>query len=131
MFELHYRSFVPVEDLLEDECSVHRASAGVGKRFWLLWWNSKRETDGVLEVFCVPIIPSGSYSENGPGGRSWGCNRAGVGRWMIGPSVNVLDDEGAHQVVAGHAPTSISLWHKTPLLTGVPEDEPWARGQQP
>ena len=131
MFTLHYRSHGLAEDLLENECTLRRTSGGPGGRHWRLWFNVKRETDSALEVFCVPVIVSGPYTEEGPGGRSWGLNRAGVGRWMVSPSINVLDDEGARQVVAGHAPTSTSLWHQTPLVTEVPEDEGWAKGEAP
>ncbi len=110
---------------------MHRASGGPGGRYWHLWLRVARETDGELEDFAVPVIVSGPYAENGPGGRSWGFDRAGVGRWLVSPSINVLDDDGARQIVAGHAPTARSLWHQNAIVTGVPEDEPWARGEAP
>ena len=97
MFELHYRPSAKVEDLGKDECTMHRASGGPGGRYWHLWLRVARETDGELEDFAVPVIVSGPYAENGPGGRSWGFDRAGVGRWLVSPSINVLNDDGARQ----------------------------------
>jgi hypothetical protein len=130
MFVLRYRPNVHIADLSEDECTVHRAK-NAKWRYWNLWWNSRRETDGELEIFCVPVLPNASYIEDGPGGRSWGLTRAGVGRWLISPSINVLVDEEKRQFVAGHVLTSSSIWHKTPLIIEVPEDESWARGEAP
>lgn len=129
MYELHYRPMsLMADELREDECLVHRAMRE-GARYWLFWWRTRRQTDGALELFCVPILPHEGYSEAGPGGRSWGVMRVGAGRWALSPSVNVLDDQGGRQTVAGFAPTACSLWHQTPIFTGVPEDEPWAKGE--
>ena len=126
--ELRYRSRVTVEALAPGECTVHRASvveAGERKLWWNFWWYVPRETDGVLEAFVVPVIPNGSYTETGPGGRSWGLSRAGAGRWQITPSINVFNDGDARRVQAGLAPEGRSHFHQTPALIDVPEGESW------
>jgi hypothetical protein len=74
--ELRYRSHVAIEDLAPGECTVHAARNSAAVRWWNLWFYVPRETDGELEAFVVPVIPNGSYTETGPGGRSWGLARA-------------------------------------------------------
>jgi hypothetical protein len=127
MTTLQYHQHAQVEDLAVGECVVRHASDGADKRWWNLWFNVLRETDGQPEVFVVPVAPRQMYTESGPGGRTWGFHPVSEGVWQVLPSINVLDDDGARQVVAGHAPTSPSLWHQTPTVVGVPDDEPWAR----
>ena len=128
--ELKYRSLITIEDLRPGECTVRRAADGGGKNWWNFWWYVPRETDGVLEVFVVAVIPGGSYTETGAGGRSWGLLRAAPGRWQINPSINVLDVESddsdsTRHVITGIAPTGKSLWHQTPAVVDVPDGEPW------
>lgn len=128
MSTLQFKSHARVDDLAVGECTIHRASSSGAARWWLLWFNVLRDSDGQPEVFCVPVNPNGSYIENGPGGRTWGLTRLpGTESWQIAPSINVLDSRNA---VAGDHPAD-SLWHQTPVIIGVPPDEPWACGQKP
>ena len=126
---LKYRANASVEDLALGECTVHSAGDGSGARWWQLWFYVPRDSDGVPEVFVVPVAPHGSFSENGLGGRrTWGFTPVpGTQDWQISPSINVLDDR---DVVAGtHA--FPSLWHQTPRVEGVPETERWTAGSAP
>jgi hypothetical protein len=123
MTTLRYRSFVQVEDLAVGECTIHRCSGSTAARWWLLWFYVPRETDGVPQDFCVPVAP-GSYTESGPGGKTWGLTRSGAGVWQVSPSINVLNTGDA--VAGPHALPS--LWHQTPAITDVPEGERWIVG---
>jgi hypothetical protein len=127
---LQYRSHARIEELALGECTMHRAGTSTA-RWWLLWVHVARETDGQSEDIAVPVIPGGQYTENGPGGRTWGLNKTGPGIWTVSPSINVLNDDDARLVVAGHAPTGQSLWHQTPDIVYVPDDEPWTQGKEP
>lgn len=127
-FELKYRSFVAVEELQPNECTIHRATnAEKTRRYWLLWFYVPRETDGVLEAFAVPVAPRGVYTESGPGGRTWGLNWIEGVKWMVSPSINVLDHKDARLVLAGAQPVGKSVWHQTPMIIGVPLDEVWTK----
>ena len=123
MTELRYKGLVPVEDLAIGECTVHRAGNDSGAKWWLLWFRVDREDGGGPFDVAVAINPSGGYVESGPGGRTWGLQRAGAGTWQVSPSINVLAD----QVHPGpHA--SPSMWHQTPRVVDVPDGEPWIAG---
>ena len=124
-FELRYRADVLIESLAENECTI-RPCALEGKRWWNLWFYVARETDGGLEYFEVPIIARGSFTESGPGGRSWGFNPTAPGTWQVSPSINVLQTDEGRSVHPGPHPTLPSLWHKTPSVSGIPDGEPWA-----
>lgn len=115
---LRYRSNVCVGDLEVGECTIHRASDSSGKRWWLLWFRVNRETDGQPEDFAAPVNPNGGWIEAGPGGKTWGLNRAGMGVWSISPSINVINIRAVHP--GEHELPS--LWHQTPDLIGVPDD---------
>jgi hypothetical protein len=127
--DLTYRSGAGVEDLQLNECVMRTAVLADGTtRFWHLWFLVARATDNQPEAFCVPMAPNGPYTENGPGGRTWGLGPAGPGRWQVSPSINVLVTREAHP---GEKPDEVSLWHQTPAIIGVPTDEPWAIGRAP
>ncbi len=121
---LTYKPHALIEDLALGECTVHRASNASAARWWLLWFYVARETDGQPETFCVPVAPNDSYSESGPGGRTWGLTNVGSNRWQVAPSINVLNNgesvNGEHSLP--------SLWHQTPQIVGVPDSENWATG---
>lgn len=125
MTDLHYRSRAHVDDLLVGECTIYRAGDSSGRRWWLLWFRAPRDTDGGEEDFAVPVNPNGSFLENGPGGKTWALNRgyseSGSGTWQITPSINVEDTRELHP----NGQTSTSLWHHTPTISGVSDDEPW------
>ena len=127
MPDLKYRSHASIHALALGECTVHHASTDDGKHWWNLWFHVVREMDGLPDTFVVPVNPNGSYVENGPGGRTWGLTRSSVGIWQVSPSINVLDDAGARDVLAGQSvsPDRRSLWHQTPTIVDVPDDEPW------
>ena len=131
---LKYVPRAHADDLAPFECTIHRASGSNAARWWLLWFCAPRDSDGITELFAVPVNPLGVYIENGPGGRTWGLSlppasvqeiAPGTHNWLITPSINVLDTRDA---VAGthHWP---SLWHHTPEIIGVPDDEVWTKGQ--
>ena len=124
MSDLHYRSFVYVDDLAVGECTIHRAGNASGASWWLLWFRVNRETDGQPDDFGVPINPNGSFIEAGPGGKTWGLNRAEPGAWQVSPSINVINTGEVHPGEHG-AP---SLWHQTPKIVGVPDGEAWIAG---
>lgn len=129
---LKYQSHARIEDLALYECTVHRASNASAAHWWQLWFHVLRDSDGQPELFCVPV-QVGAYTENGPGGRTWGLSQPiasaydrppGTANWMISPSINVLDDRDA---VAG-THVHPSLWHQTPEVVGVPDTELWTTG---
>lgn len=127
MTTLRYRGFeVAPEDLAIGECTVRptRAPNG-GALYWRLWFLAARETDGVPEMFGVPLNPNGAYTENAPGGKTWGLTKTSPGTWQIAPSINVLESRVLHP---GEHPTEVSVWHQTPAIVGVPDGEPWQAG---
>jgi hypothetical protein len=120
---LKYKLFTDIDDLLPNECTIHRAADASGKRWWLLWFNVARESDGVLQHIAVPINPGGEYNANGPGGKTWGFQRTLPGVWQVSPSVNVTESQVLHP---GEHPTERTLWHQTPSVIDVPETgEAW------
>lgn len=128
---LKYQAHARIDDLALYECTMHRASNSSAARWWQLWFHVLRDSDGQPELFCVPV-QLGAYTDNGPGGRTWGLTKPtasvyeltpGTSNWMISPSINVLSGGDA---VAGPAPTS--LWHQTPEIVGVPDLELWTTG---
>ena len=126
MSVLTYRGYhVPVEDLAVGECTVRPTRNSAGASWWALWFCVLRETDGQPDCFEVPINPNGSYSEAGPGGKTWGLTRSTPGAWQVSPSINVLNTRDLHP---GAHPSAPSLWHQTPMIVGVPEGEPWIGG---
>src|ERR1019366_6471111 len=92
---LTYRSHVGIEDLAENECTIHRCSDVTGAIWWQLWFYVHRDTDNVLEYFCVPVKPGGVYSEGPPCGKVWGLAMTVPGVWQIAPSIDVWTDEDA------------------------------------
>src|SRR5580692_2059995 len=98
-FTLRYRpGGVMIEELAVGECTIRQCSLGE-KSWWNLWFNVARDTDGVPEVFEVPILPNASFNENGPGGRSWGFADQGGGVWQISPSINVTQSENGDKFI--------------------------------
>lgn len=123
---LAYRSFVPVEALKPNECTIHRAADSEGRRWWLLWANVYRDDKvGELIDIAVPVNPGGGYIEAGPGGKTWGLNDVGGGIWAISPSINVIDVAGSHRAHPGPHQTAQSIWHQTPCLVGMPTPYQW------
>ena len=114
-----------IEELTLGECTLRRCANADGTTWWNLWFRVARETDGVPEVFEVPVIPRGAYTEAGPGGRSWGLNDQGGGVWQVSPSINVVNTGNGSATHPGDHSTLPSLWHKTPSVEGVPTGEPW------
>lgn len=55
-----------IDGLGLNECTIHRCQNGDGASWWILWFNVARETDGVADLFEVPINPGGGFSEGGP-----------------------------------------------------------------
>lgn len=127
MTTLRYKPNAQIEDLAVGECTMHSASSFPEVRWWQLWFHVLRDSDGLPDVFRVPVIPGGLFTEFGPGGRTWGLTAQGDGVWSILPSINVLDSRDA---VAG-THSSPSLWHQTPQVAGVPAGEAWAVGAPP
>lgn len=125
MSELRYRSAVDVDALAIGECTIRRVNNASGANWWNLWFCVNRETDGVADYFVVPVLPGGTFTESGPGGKTWGLSRAEAGAWQVSPSINVLNTGEAHPG-AHEAP---SLWHQTPKIVDVPEGESWIAGQ--
>jgi len=117
---LHYRSFVDVDDLALNECTVHAAQHD-GARWWHLWFHVARDSDGQPDTFVVPVNPGGPFRPDGPGGKTWSLRRSGPDTWQISPSINVLDTREVHP--GFHS--SLSLWHQTPTIVGVPGSERW------
>jgi len=121
MVFLRYRSHLDIEELVEGECTVHRASGSGPLSWWQLWFCVRRATDNALEIFSVPVAPRETYTEEGPGGRTWGLTQTGQTTWQVAPSINVLDDRDA--ALGTH--DQPSLWHETPTIVDVPESERW------
>lgn len=138
---LTYRPHAQIEDLQENECTLHRAGDSNGNRWWMLWFNVRREDNGQLEDLAVAVAPGGSFTEGGPGGRTWGLTKTSSNTWEVSPSINVVDhktwDRMAGQesiqrvLVNGPVPEPFggsswnSVWHQTPIIFGVPDGEPW------
>lgn len=124
MSELRYRGYHVEPELLQvGECTV-RATKGDSADYWRLWFYVNRETDGQPEMMGVPLNVNGGWNESGPGGKTWGFNRAEPGAWQVSPSINVLATRDVHP---GEHPAP-SLWHQTPTIVGVPDGEPWQAG---
>jgi hypothetical protein len=127
MSTLRYRSHSTVEDLAVGECTVHRAADEHGGRWWLLWFRVSREDNELPIDVAVPINPNGGYVASGPGGKTWGLTRASIaGTWQVSPSINVLAGHEAQVHPGPHA--APSLWHQTPSIVEVPDDEAWISG---
>ena len=95
MTTLHYKPHSLIEDLALGEYTMHRASGSTAARWWQLWFNVPRDSDGVPEVFCVPCNPNGPFLPSGPGGKTWGLANLGQGTWQVSPSINVLNTGNA------------------------------------
>ena len=124
---LKYHAHSLIEDLALGECTMHSCQAPSGARWWQLWFFVARDSDGQPDTFRVPVIPNGSFTESGPGGRTWGLTSMGAGVWQVSPSINVLD---TRDTVAGEHQFP-SLWHQTPQVSDVPDSELWAQGFAP
>ena len=126
-FTLTYRSGVPIENLMLNECTIRPCRLNDGdESWWNLWFYVARETDGVPQIFEAHILPRSPFIEYGPGGRGWGFNDEGGGVWQVSPSINILNTgDGGKLIHPGPHPTLPSLWHKTPSVVGVPAGEPW------
>jgi hypothetical protein len=78
-------------------------------------------------VHPIPVQQGGGCfgsTSRAPGGRTWGLTKTGNGTWQVSPSINVLNDRDA--INGTH--NGPSLWHQTPSISGVPDDEVWAMG---
>lgn len=125
---LTYRSHTRIEDLRPNECTIHPAADGSGKRWWLLWASVYRDDRaGELIDIAVPVNPGHGYVENGAGGRTWGLANVGGGTWRASPSINVIDESGARWLHPGVHEAAPSIWHHTPDIIGVPDDDPWCK----
>ena len=114
---LVYRAVLWIGDLALNECTIRRARAPEGARWWHLWALVRREDPFYVGV---PVNPNGSYLETGPSGRrTWGLTRASATDWHISPSIDVVGDKRAD---GSRGP---SLWHETPVIVEVPEGERW------
>ena len=125
--QLSYKSRAMIADLTVGECTMHRASGSANARWWQLWFCVPRKPDGVAATFCVPMNPGKAYRPDGPGGKTWGLTKCGPNAWQVSPSINVEANGDAHATYEGLP----SLWHETPTIVGVPDDEPWACGDAP
>ena len=129
MVTFQYRSFVEVDGLAVNECTIHRASDpsdASNARWWNLWVRVRRN-DGVEDVFVIAVAPRGQYQDI-PGRRTWGLMEIANGSWQVAPSINVLV---SLRVVPGHEPQEVSLWHENVVMEGVPVAEVWAQGGIP
>jgi hypothetical protein len=132
VMRLRYRSYVLVEELALDECTIHPTVGQAGACWWQLWFRVSREDKqqgegtgpGQPIDMAVPVNPGGGYVEAGPGGKTWGFTSLGSGAWQIAPSINVLASLVAHP---GDHPEA-SLWHQTPTIVEVPDGETWIKG---
>lgn len=127
-FTLQYAGYhIEPEDLKIGECTIRPTRTLDGQAtYYRLWFYVARNTDGAPEMFGVALIVNGSFTESGPGGRSWGFTRAsaGAGAWQISPSINVLGVV-SRETHAGEHPSLGSVWHHTPIVVDVPDGEPW------
>lgn len=121
MSNLAYKSHSLIEGLSLDECTMHRASGSNSARWWQLWFLVRRRDNGQPQCLSVPMNPNGPYLPLGPGGKTWSLTRIASGIWQVSPSINVLADGNATDT-ANHPAL---LWHETPEIINVPDDEPW------
>lgn len=128
MTTLRYRAGADPGSIGLGECVVRGACTIGGARWWLLWFHVARESDGVPEVFAVPVAPNGAYTEDGPGGRTWGLTKTAPGTWQVSPSIDVLSDADAVRQKAGEPRQDPGVWHQTPTVVDVPDGEVWQAG---
>lgn len=121
MTTLRYRGYhVDPGELAVDECTIRPAQGDHGM-WWHLWARVIREDNGQPTNIGCPLNVNGSYTADGPGGKTWGLTRSGASTWQVSPSINVL----AHgEVHPGEHPAP-SMWHQTPALVDVPDGEAW------
>lgn len=99
------------------ECCIFNHAAAGHPPVWIMAWRFTRTTDGKPEVRHLPVNPNGDHVLGG----AWGLRPLGGGRWQIAPSIRCLEQRG-------DAPgEEIETWHETPVIEGVPDDEPWTR----
>jgi hypothetical protein len=121
---LNYVSHARIEDLKPGECTIHRAGDGKGNRWWLLrFYDFREDQAGGLEDFAVPVNPNGNYA-NGPGGRTWGLTKVDTRTWAINPSISISTEKVLSTEFHSDCSPELTIWHKTPTLLNVPEDEP-------
>jgi hypothetical protein len=121
---LRYRSNVAVDALELGECTVRKTRLAVAT-WWELWLFVPRDDCDDSEMVAVPVNVNGTFTEKGPGGRTWGLKKLGRGLWQVSPSINVVADAQACKTHPGPHPSLPSVWHHTPALVNVPEGESW------
>ena len=121
-FELRYRPEVfpqGPEPVIPSpgECGVWRSR---GDTEWYFSFAFLRTTDGKPEHRSIPIVVGRDLA---PGERGWSLKKAAPGRWQIHPSISCLE----YVKDKDEQPKSVEVWHETPVIVGVPDEEPWTR----
>lgn len=107
---------VSLERLAENECTIFKGN----DRFpWHLRFCYRSKLDGKLHDSSVPIFPNADSPEGKPG---WGLKRA-QGGWQVSPSILISTRRPDPNRPGEHI--DIELWHETPLIVGVGEEERW------
>jgi hypothetical protein len=127
-FTLRYAGYhVEPEDLKVNDCTIRTTTGENGAAYPRLWFYVLSDEGVALEMLGVPLAPNSTYSEGGPGGKTWGFTKTAAGVWQVAPSINVLQHP-IHGVIihpGEHPEIKTSSWHHTPVVVGVPEGEPW------
>lgn len=128
---LEYVPGADPKELAPGQCTVRSSGeAGSAKRWWLLWLCVTRVDDGKPETRHLPVSPRQGPQPHDRGWGTWGLQpiEGAPHEWQISPSIAMLErfkDEATGQHV------DKEIWHQTPKIVGVPDDEMWTQGGEP
>lgn len=126
MSQLRYRNDIPRDErysagvapdvLSPGECAIGKSAPG-GTVYLAFCFT--RVTDGKPETRRIPIHVGGTPDNDG-----WGFTLVVPGVWQVTPSIKC--SERLHNDPSDSAKyEDVEVWHETPQVVGVPDDEPW------
>jgi hypothetical protein len=128
---LEYVPGAEPEELAPGQCTVRSSGEhGTSRRWWLMWLCVERSDDGKPERRHLPVNPRGYATSCSPGWGTWGLQpvEGEPHAWQISPSIAMM--ERYKDGVTGEV-RDREIWHKTPKIVSVPDDEMWTRGGEP
>jgi hypothetical protein len=108
--------------LADNECTIF-CSGGDARFKWYLRICYRQKTDGELAECAVPVFPNADAPEGKPG---WGLKRVKDGCWQVSPSIKITTSRPDPSDPSRQQ--EVELWHETPVVVGVPEEERWTHG---
>lgn len=121
-FKLHYIADASRDDgvslfkLEENQCTIFKGNELFP---WHLRFRYRSKLDGELHDAAVPIFPNADAPEGKPG---WGLKRVDNG-WQVSPSIAISTRRPDPNEPGKWI--DVELWHETPLIVDVGEDERW------